>query len=68
MEVIIFHYLKGNLAETMNLAQLEDINIRNVINGLLDMGLLEKIGRTYMLTPRVYKVLTRISPKPTILP
>lgn len=60
-EVIILHYLKENksinLDEAMNLVQLGDMDTRNILNSLLDMGLLEKSSRTYMLTHRVYKAL-----------
>jgi ATP-dependent DNA helicase RecG len=58
LEVIILHYLKDNksinIDESIKLLQIEEQDIRTLLNDLISRGYLERNNRSYMFTKRVY--------------
>ena len=58
VEVMILHYLKENksinIEEATKLAQLEGVDIRNILNELVEAGYLERNNRKFIFTQRVY--------------
>ncbi|MGH4118065.1 hypothetical protein [Clostridium sp.] len=58
VEVMILHYLKENksinIEEAAKLTQLEGIDIRNILNELVEGGYLERNNRKFIFTQRVY--------------
>lgn len=58
LEVIILHYLKDNksinIDESIKLLQIDEQDIRTLLNDLISRGYLERNNRSYMLAKRVY--------------